>query len=180
MADIDDCISSTTSGMWSKKVSKLLPYPGIRSSQFYRFEGEVIKFRSLNWHETELAGLCWFDNLAETGMVLLSSEAEDLKAAVRSIVEDSTWMDWWTFIAKSTALQSSQEVLLLKRPFVTGSRCYLLLAKTASTVWANLVLKSWDTVLAVLRSRIRYHWSPSWTYITPLCRGPQSFSRERP
>ena len=53
LADIDDHISSTTTGMRSKKVSKLLSYPSIHSRQFYWFEGEeVVKSRSLNHHAT--------------------------------------------------------------------------------------------------------------------------------
>ena len=37
--DIDDCISSPSSGMPSRKVSKLLPYPRVHSRRFYHFEG---------------------------------------------------------------------------------------------------------------------------------------------
>ena len=39
LSDIDDCISSPSSGMLSKKVSKLLTYPGVHSRRFNRFEG---------------------------------------------------------------------------------------------------------------------------------------------
>ena len=56
------------------KVSKLLPYPGIQSGQFYHFEGEeVIKFCSLLLHMTELVGMCSFENMAKTDVVLSSS-----------------------------------------------------------------------------------------------------------
>ena len=66
---------------------------------------------------TELAGMRSFDNLAKTDIVLSSSEAEDLEAAVRSFVEATSWIDWWTFTAKSMALQSFQEVRMLKPLF---------------------------------------------------------------
>ena len=59
--------------MWSKKVSKLLPYLGVWSRQFYHFEGEeIVKFHLLNRHVTKLAGMCSFDNLAKTIVVLSS------------------------------------------------------------------------------------------------------------
>ena len=38
--DINDRVSSASSGMHSQKVSKLLQYPGVSSRKFYRFEGE--------------------------------------------------------------------------------------------------------------------------------------------
>ena len=58
LADIDNRISSSTTGMRSKKVSKLLPYPGVHSRLFYRFGGEEgVIFCSLNRHVTELAGM---------------------------------------------------------------------------------------------------------------------------
>ena len=61
LADIDDQISSPFSSMRLKKVLKLLPYPGVHSHHFYRFEGEeATKARSLNCHVMELAGLRFF------------------------------------------------------------------------------------------------------------------------
>ena len=78
LAVIDDPISSTTTGMQLKKVYKLLPYPGGRIQQFCQFKGEeVVKFRSLNCHVTELAGILSVENLVKTDLVLSSSEAED-------------------------------------------------------------------------------------------------------
>ena len=92
--DIDDRISLPPSGMHSKKVSKLLPYPGLRSHHFYEFEGEeTAKACSLNRHMMELAGLCSFDNLNRTDVILFSSEAEDMEAAMRAVVEATSWMD---------------------------------------------------------------------------------------
>ena len=40
-SDIDDHISSPSWGMHLKKVSKLLPYPGVCSCRFYRFKAEM-------------------------------------------------------------------------------------------------------------------------------------------
>ena len=68
--------------MCSKKVLKLLQYPGIRSRRFYHFEGdETTKTRSLNRHMMELAGLRLHDNLNKTDVILSSSEAEDMEPA---------------------------------------------------------------------------------------------------
>ena len=74
------------------------PYPGVHSHHFYHFEREeLVKARSLNRHVTEFAGMRSSENLNKIDVMLSSSEAEDLKAAVCSIVEATTWMDWWTF-----------------------------------------------------------------------------------
>ena len=96
LADIDTRVSSSSSGMRSRKVSKLLQYQGVRSRKFYRFEGENIT-KALNYHVTELAGLCTFDNLKKTDVTWSSTEAEDMEAALQSIVEITSWMDWLTF-----------------------------------------------------------------------------------
>ena len=37
----------------------------------------MVKFRSLNCHLTELAGMCSFENLVKMDMVLSSSETKD-------------------------------------------------------------------------------------------------------
>ena len=167
-ADVDDCISWTTTGMWSKKVSKLLPCPDICSWCFYWFEGEeVVKFRSLNPHVMELAGMCSFENLAMTDVVLSSSEAEDVEAAVRSIIEASSWLNWWTFTVKSMALRFSQEVRMLKQLCIAGARCQLLVEKTVSTVWVNLVLKWRDAVIMKVKDSISFEsfmdlWNLQW------------------
>ena len=73
LVDIDDRISSSTAGMCSKKVSKLLPYPGMWSRRYYCFEGEgMVKFQSLPRHMTELAGMHSFVNLSKTDVVSFS------------------------------------------------------------------------------------------------------------
>ena len=127
--------------MHSKKVSKLLQYPGAHSRCFYWYEGEeATKACSLNRHVTELTGLQFFSNLNGIDVILSSSEAEDMEVAVCSIVKATSWMDWWTFAMKSLALQSSGDSCLVCHLGLVGTRCQLLVAKTASTLWANLVL----------------------------------------
>ena len=130
---------------------------GVRSHCFYRCEEEgVTQARSLNRHVTELARLRSFDNLNRTDVILSSSEAEDMEAAMQSIVEATTWMDWWTFAMKSLAFQSSSDARFVCRLSLVGTRCQLLMAKTASTLWANLVLKRHDTVLAKVKDSISF------------------------
>ena len=72
-ADLDDRISSPSSGKCSKKVLKLLAYPSVRSRRFCRFEGEELSEA--------------FENLNKPDVILSSSEAKDMEAAMRSIVE---------------------------------------------------------------------------------------------
>ena len=111
IVDIDDRISSSTSVMRSKKVSKLLPYLGVQSRRFCWLKREaVIKFRALLHHMTKLAGIRSFENMAKTDVSLSSFEAEELQEAAWSIVEATSWMDWWTLTARSMALRSSGEV----------------------------------------------------------------------
>ena len=53
LAEIDDRVLSPSLGMRSKKVSKLLTYPGVCNRRFYRLEGEELsKVHSLNHHMT--------------------------------------------------------------------------------------------------------------------------------
>ena len=63
-------------------------------------------------------------------------------------------MDWQTFAAKSMALWSSVEVRMLKRLFVVGTRCQLLVAKTASTMFTSLVLKRCDAILTKVKDSL--------------------------
>ena len=99
--------------MLSKKVSKFLPNPDVCSYRFYNFEGEeLVKACSLNRHVTELVGIRFLYKLNKTDAIL-SSEAEDLEAAVQSIIEATSWTDRWTFAMKSMAFKSSSEARLV-------------------------------------------------------------------
>ena len=157
LSDTDDRILSPFPGMCSKKISKLLQYPGLCNWHFYRFEGEeVTEARALNRHVTELAGLCSWDNLNKTDVILSSSKSEDMEAALKSIVEATSWMDWWTYAMKSLALKSTTDSLLVCHLSLAGTICQLLVAKTASTLWANIVLKRRDTVLAKVKDSFSF------------------------
>ena len=124
---------------------------------FIIFEGEEpVKACSLNRHVMELTGMRSFDNLNKTDVILSSSEAEDLEAAVWSIIKATPWMDWWTFAMKSMAVKSSSEARFIKRLSLPGARCQLLVAKTASMVWANIVLEWHDTVLDKFKDSISF------------------------
>ena len=57
----------------------------------------------------------------------------------------------WVFTVKSMALCSTQEVQMIKWLCMAGARCQLLVAKTTSTVWANLILKRGDAVLTKVK-----------------------------
>ena len=55
------------------------------------------------------AGMLSFDSLSKTDVVLSSTEAEDLEAVARTIVEATSWMYWWTFAAKFMMLSGSED-----------------------------------------------------------------------
>ena len=57
---------------------------------------------------------------------------------------------------KSMALKSSQEVRLVKWFCLAGAGCQLLVAKTASTVWGNVILKRCDAILAKVKDSISF------------------------
>ena len=157
LADMDDRISSATSGMQSKKVSKLLPHPRVSSHCFYQFEGEeVVKVYSLNCHVPELVDMRSFENLNKTGVILSSLEAEDLEAVVWSIIEATSWMDWSTFTIKSMALKSSHVSRFVQWLCLAGAWYQLLVDKAASTVWVNMVLKRCDAVLVKVKDSISF------------------------
>ena len=96
----------------------------------------------------ELAGLHSFGNLNKTDIIWSSTEAEELEAALRSVVEATSWMDWWTYAMKSLSLKSTDDARVVRRLSLAGARCHLLVAKTSSTLWANMALKRRDAVLA--------------------------------
>ena len=105
---------------------------GVSSRRFYHFEGdEMTEARSLNHHGMELAGLRSYDILNKTDAILSSSEAEDMVAALRSIYEATSWMDWWTYGMKSLTLQSSTDTHLLA--------VLSWLATDASSLWLRVL-----------------------------------------
>ena len=55
--------------------------------------------------------------------VLSSAEAEDMEVAGCTVLETTSWVDWWMFAAKSMALSGSEDIHRIKRLFVTGMRC---------------------------------------------------------
>ena len=75
---------------------------------------------------------------------------------MRSIVEATSWMDWWTFTMKSLVFKSSSNAHLIRCLSLAGGRCQLLVAKTASTLQASLMLKRRNTVLAKVKDSISF------------------------
>ena len=94
LKDFDDRVSSPSSGMQSKKVLKLLPYPGACSRCCYRTVAEeVIHLCSHPCVMTEVGEMRSYDNLNKMDVVSTSTEVEDLEAAVRTLLEVTSWMD---------------------------------------------------------------------------------------
>ena len=105
---------------------------------------------------TTLGEMKSFDNLSKTDVVFFSFKVEDLEATARTLLEVTSWMDWWTYAGKSLALCSSSYTDMVNCPFVVGARCQLLVAKTASTSWVNVLLKRLDAFLGKLKGNIRF------------------------
>ena len=114
LKDLDVRISSATLGMLSKKMSKFLPYPRVRSRKYYSFDREESsRSHSLPRSVTELGDLKSYENL-KTDVILSSTEAEDLEPAART-VEATSWMDWWTFATRSMTLCGSIDSSIIKK-----------------------------------------------------------------
>ena len=157
LVDINNRVSSPSSSMRSKKASKLLQYPVVRSRRFYRFEEEdIAKAGVLNRHVTELAGLYNFEKLNKTDVIWASTEAKDMEVALRSIVEATLVMNCWTFRMKSLSLRSTNDSRLVCCLSQAGARCHLLVAKTTSTLWGNVILKCRDAVLAKVKNSMSF------------------------
>ena len=99
---------------------------------------------------TVLAGLRSFDILNRTGVIWFLSDVEDMDSAIRSFVEAASWTDWWTFAVKSLALQSSSD----SRLCLAGGRCQLLVAKTTSFLWANIILQQFGAVMVKMKKTV--------------------------
>ena len=78
----------------------------------------------------ELAILWSFDDLNRTDVILFLSVAEDVEATVHSIVEATSWMDWWTFAMKSLSFWPSSDNRFVHCLSLAAARCQLLVAET--------------------------------------------------
>ena len=72
------------------------------------------------------------------------------------IVKATSWMDRWSFALKSLALRSSGDSHLLRRLILAGGGCQLLVAKTTSTLWANIVLKRRNAILTKVKDSVSF------------------------
>ena len=79
-----------------------------------------------------------------------------MEAALHSNVEDTSWMVWWTFAMRPLALKSTDDGRLVHRLSLAGARYQLLIAKTALTLWANIILKRMDAVLAKVKDSMSF------------------------
>ena len=73
-------------------------------------------------------------NFYKIDVVFSASKAKDLEAAMRTIIEVMSWVDLWTYSAKSLILSDSSEVKKVKHLFVVGIWCQLLMPKMALTI----------------------------------------------
>ena len=57
---------------------------------------------------------------------------------------------------KSLSLKSADDARLVRCLSLASARCQLLVAKTASTLWANVILKHRDAVLAKVKDSMSF------------------------
>ena len=72
-----------------------------------------------------------FDNLSKAGMGFSLIGAADLDASARTLHEETSRMGWWIY----TTISLTLPLTMVKCLFVAGTRCQLLIANTASTIW---------------------------------------------
>ena len=87
-------------------------------------------------------------------MVFTSTETKDVDAPARTLQGTTSWMDWWFYTANYLVMCDVSERAKVWCFFVTSARMQLLVAKTASTIRANSVLKHCITVLGKVRDNI--------------------------
>ena len=58
-------------------------------------------------------------------------------------------MDRWAYKMKSISLKSTNAACLVRHLSLAGARCQLLVAKAASSLWINVILKQGHAVLAI-------------------------------
>ena len=59
---------------------------------------------------------------------------------------------------RSLALKSTDDGSLVRRLSLAGARCQLLVAKMASTLWTNVILKRKDAVLAKVKDSMSFEF----------------------
>ena len=79
-----------------------------------------------------------------------------MEAAAHSIVEATSWMDWWTFAMRSLALKFTDDSCLVRRLSLAAARCLLPIAKMAFALRANIILKRRDAVLAKVKDSVSF------------------------
>ena len=57
---------------------------------------------------------------------------------------------------RSLAWKSTDDSQLVRHVSLNGARCQLLVAKTASTLWPNIILKRRDAVLAKVKDSVSF------------------------
>ena len=82
-----------------------------------------------------------FENLNKIDNVFSSSEIEDVRVAASTLLETTSWMDWWFYADKSLAMWDTNERAKVKYLFMAIATTQLPVDKTASTIWANTLLK---------------------------------------
>ena len=102
LGDINECKYSPLTGIDIRK------FP----SFFHILESGIGGITMLKWRRsfttalfTELGGFKIFYNLSKMDLIFSPIEIEDLKATVRTLLDVTSWMDWWTYAAKFLALR---------------------------------------------------------------------------
>ena len=81
--------------------------------------------------------------------------------AASTVIETMSCMNGWMFAARYMVLLSSHDHHKVK----AATRCQLLVAKTASTMWANLILKCRDAVLDKVKDYISEFFMGLWNFL---------------
>ena len=135
-------------------------------------EEKVVRYSTFPGVITELEGMKSFDDFSKTDVAFSSSKIDDLEAAARTLLEATSWMNWWTYAAKSLALRDRFDMAKIKRFFIAGARCQVQVTKTASTIWVKTLFKHCDAILDKMKDNINLE------SFMELCNTPLSISTE--
>ena len=95
-------------------------------------------------------------NLSKTSVVFTSTAIKDLETIAEALLESTSWMAWWFYVAKSLAMHDTSERAEVQCLFITGVRMQLSDGMITSIVWTDLMLKHHNAVLQKVKDNISF------------------------
>ena len=89
-------------------------------------------------------------------MWLSLPQIEEVELVTHTLLESSSWLDWWSCAAWSMILLNCNDEVKCYFLFVAGAWTRMMMAHISLLLWVNTVLKRWNEVLAKLKLNLIY------------------------